>query len=121
MITNTDVIIIGAGLAGMIAACAAEAEGARVLLLDRSALGLGTNSALFERGLYRAHPGLFGRGVRGGHPPDRPGPEPEILGGAGGPGSAPGHRIPEILRSGNQDPLEIIFPSSPHLPAPSRE
>ncbi len=43
---KTDVIIIGAGLAGMIAACAAEAEGARVLLLDRSALGLGTNSAL---------------------------------------------------------------------------
>ena len=40
------VVIIGAGLAGMIAACAAEAEGARVLLLDRSALGLGTNSAL---------------------------------------------------------------------------
>ncbi len=43
---QADVIIIGAGLAGMIAACAAEAEGARVLLLDRSALGLGTNSAL---------------------------------------------------------------------------
>lgn len=43
---QTQVIIIGAGLAGMIAACAAEAEGARVLLLDRSALGLGTNSAL---------------------------------------------------------------------------
>jgi L-aspartate oxidase len=43
---QTDVIIIGAGLAGMIAACAAEAEGARVLLLDRSALGMGTNSAL---------------------------------------------------------------------------
>jgi L-aspartate oxidase len=41
-----DVLIIGAGLAGMIAACAAEAEGARVLLLDRSSLGLGTNSAL---------------------------------------------------------------------------
>ena len=43
---TSEVIIIGAGLAGMIAACAAEAEGARVLLLDRSALGLGTNSAL---------------------------------------------------------------------------
>ena len=41
-----NVIIIGAGLAGMIAAVAAEAEGARVLLLDRSALGMGTNSAL---------------------------------------------------------------------------
>jgi aspartate oxidase len=43
---TTEVIIIGAGLAGMIAACAAEAEGARVLLLDRSSLGVGTNSAL---------------------------------------------------------------------------
>jgi aspartate oxidase len=43
---TSEVIIIGAGLAGMIAACAAEAEGARVLLLDRSSLGLGTNSAL---------------------------------------------------------------------------
>ncbi len=43
---TTDVIIIGAGLAGMIAACAAEAEGAGVLLLDRSSLGVGTNSAL---------------------------------------------------------------------------
>ena len=43
---QAEVIIIGAGLAGMIAACAAEAEGARVLILDRSALGLGTNSAL---------------------------------------------------------------------------
>jgi succinate dehydrogenase/fumarate reductase flavoprotein subunit len=43
---QTDVIIIGAGLAGMMAACAAEAEGTRVLLLDRSSLGMGTNSAL---------------------------------------------------------------------------
>ena len=43
---KTHVIVIGAGLAGMIAALAAEAEGARVLLLDRSSLGMGTNSAL---------------------------------------------------------------------------
>jgi aspartate oxidase len=43
---TSEVIIIGAGLAGMIAALAAEAEGARVLLLDRSSLGMGTNSAL---------------------------------------------------------------------------
>jgi succinate dehydrogenase/fumarate reductase flavoprotein subunit len=43
---TTEVIVVGAGLAGMIAACAAEAEGARVLLLDRNALGMGTNSAL---------------------------------------------------------------------------
>src|SRR5512138_3672700 len=41
-----DVLIIGGGLAGMMAAWAARQEGARVLLLDRSSLGLGTNSAL---------------------------------------------------------------------------
>ena len=41
-----EVIIIGAGLAGMMAAWAAHQEGARVLLLDRSSLGMGTNSAL---------------------------------------------------------------------------
>ncbi|MFH0786357.1 MAG: FAD-dependent oxidoreductase [Pseudomonadota bacterium] len=41
-----DVIIIGAGLAGMIAAYAARDEGAEVLLIDRGAVGIGTNSAL---------------------------------------------------------------------------
>ena len=46
IVPQADVLIIGAGLAGMMAAWAAGQEGARVLLLDRSALGLGTNSAL---------------------------------------------------------------------------
>jgi fumarate reductase (CoM/CoB) subunit A len=41
-----DVIVIGAGLAGMMAAYNAQAEGARVLLLDRGGIGLGTNSAM---------------------------------------------------------------------------
>jgi len=41
-----DVIIIGAGLAGMMAAHTAQAEGARVLLLNRGGIGLGTNSAM---------------------------------------------------------------------------
>lgn len=43
---KTDVIIIGAGLAGMTAAYSAHGEGARVLLLDRGAIGTGTNSAM---------------------------------------------------------------------------
>ena len=41
-----DVIIIGAGLAGMVAAHAAQAEGVSVLLVDRSGIGIGTNSAM---------------------------------------------------------------------------
>ena len=41
-----DVIVIGGGCAGMIAALEAEANGAAVVLLDRGALGIGTNSAL---------------------------------------------------------------------------
>jgi succinate dehydrogenase/fumarate reductase flavoprotein subunit len=40
------VIIIGAGLAGMTAACAARKEGAEVILIDRGSVGLGTNTAL---------------------------------------------------------------------------
>lgn len=40
------VIVIGAGLAGIIAACAAHEEGAEVILIDRGSIGLGTNSAL---------------------------------------------------------------------------
>jgi succinate dehydrogenase/fumarate reductase flavoprotein subunit len=41
-----DVIVVGAGLAGMTAALAAEKAGADVILVDRGAIGLGTNSAL---------------------------------------------------------------------------
>ncbi len=41
-----DVIVIGAGLAGIVAAYAAQAEGAQVILIDRGSIGLGTNSAL---------------------------------------------------------------------------
>jgi succinate dehydrogenase/fumarate reductase flavoprotein subunit len=40
------VIIIGAGLAGLTAAYAAQAEGAEVLLIDKGPIGLGTNTAL---------------------------------------------------------------------------
>jgi len=41
-----EVIVIGAGLAGMVASLAAHAEGARVLLVDRGPIGIGTNSAM---------------------------------------------------------------------------
>ncbi len=43
---TADVIIIGAGLAGMTAAYSAHEEGARILLVDRGAIGTGTNSAM---------------------------------------------------------------------------
>jgi succinate dehydrogenase/fumarate reductase flavoprotein subunit len=46
MIESVDVIIIGGGLAGMVAADAACGQGARVLIVDRSTLGMGTNTAL---------------------------------------------------------------------------
>jgi succinate dehydrogenase/fumarate reductase flavoprotein subunit len=41
-----DVVIIGAGLAGIMAAVAASEAGASVLLVDRGGVGLGTNSAM---------------------------------------------------------------------------
>ncbi len=40
------VIIVGAGLAGMVAALAAEEEGADIILIDRGSVGTGTNTAL---------------------------------------------------------------------------
>ncbi len=40
------IIIIGAGLAGMVAALAAHEEGAEVIIVDRGSIGLGTNTAL---------------------------------------------------------------------------
>ncbi len=43
---ETDVVIIGGGLAGMTAALAARSQGARVLIVDRTELGLATNTAL---------------------------------------------------------------------------
>jgi len=46
-----EVIIIGGGLAGIMAAQAAESEGARVLLVDKGPVGRGTNTAL-ANGLF---------------------------------------------------------------------
>jgi len=41
-----DVIVIGAGLAGMVAALEARMEGADVVLISKGPLGIGSNSAL---------------------------------------------------------------------------
>jgi succinate dehydrogenase/fumarate reductase flavoprotein subunit len=43
---KNGVIVVGAGLAGMMAAIAASDEGAEVTLVDRGAIGLGTNTAM---------------------------------------------------------------------------
>jgi monoamine oxidase len=43
---SRQVIVIGAGLAGMSATLAAHGEGADVILMARGEIGLGTNSAM---------------------------------------------------------------------------
>lgn len=43
---KNHVVVVGAGLAGMVTAIAAHREGAHVTLIDRGSVGLGTNSAL---------------------------------------------------------------------------
>ena len=50
---KADVIVVGAGLAGMCAAISAQAEGAAVCVVDRSAVGTGTNSAI-SNGVFTA-------------------------------------------------------------------
>ena len=47
---QTDVIIIGAGFAGMVAAITAQGQGARVTLIDRSFIGVGNNTAMANGG-----------------------------------------------------------------------
>ncbi len=56
---SLPVVIIGAGLAGMTAAAAAAEAGARVLLLDRGGVGLGTNSAI-SNGFITATTSTYG-------------------------------------------------------------
>ncbi len=68
-----DVIVIGAGLAGMTAALAAKQNGAEVILVDRGPIGTGTNSALSNRVFSRAGIAGTGRGVRGVGGPNRQG------------------------------------------------
>jgi len=45
-VMKNKVIVIGGGLAGMVAALAAHKEGAETILIDRGSVGLGTNTAL---------------------------------------------------------------------------
>ena len=43
---STDILVIGSGLAGLLAALEAERSGLRVLLVGKFAIGMGTNSSL---------------------------------------------------------------------------
>jgi len=43
---QADVVVVGGGLAGLTAACSAHDRGARVILVDRFSIGLGTNTGL---------------------------------------------------------------------------
>jgi len=45
---QADVIIVGSGLAGSVAALAAAAKGAKVILVDRGPIGLGSNTAMAD-------------------------------------------------------------------------
>ena len=53
---DVDVIVIGAGCAWMIAAFEAETEGAKVVIIDRGPIGIGSNSSLAGGGF--AYPTL---------------------------------------------------------------
>jgi glycine/D-amino acid oxidase-like deaminating enzyme len=65
-----DVIVIGAGLAGMVAALEAYIQGSKVVLITKGPLGLGSNSALSgarfagsnPRYLSRTHQRYFKQG-----------------------------------------------------------
>lgn len=57
---SQPVVIIGAGLAGMTAALAAALGGARVICLDRGAVGMGTNSAI-SNGFLTGPTSSYGR------------------------------------------------------------
>lgn len=43
---STKVLVIGGGLAGMVAAIAATEEGEDTTIIDRGSIGTGTNTAL---------------------------------------------------------------------------
>src|SRR3954464_10638031 len=61
MRTETDVLVIGSGAAGMYAAIEAARAGCRVLLIDRSLIGRGGATVMAQR---------TGAGARGAEAPD---------------------------------------------------
>ena len=58
---SCDVLVIGAGLAGSAAALVAARAGARVILIDRSASGIGLPSSLRVRNVRGAYSSCSGR------------------------------------------------------------
>ena len=73
-----DVIVVGAGLAGMVAGYTAHEKGARVLIIDRGAIGTGTNSIIangvfsgpsegYEPDEYVRETIKIGKGINNGH------------------------------------------------------
>ena len=58
---STDILVIGSGLAGIIAALEAEKSGLRVLLIGKFAIGAGTNTSL-ANGAFTAENSRWSRG-----------------------------------------------------------
>jgi succinate dehydrogenase/fumarate reductase flavoprotein subunit len=57
---TTDILVIGSGLAGLLAALEAERAGLRVLIVGKFAIGLGTNTSL-ANGAFTASNSLFSK------------------------------------------------------------
>jgi len=57
---TTDILVIGSGLAGLLAALEAERTGLRVLIVGKFAIGVGTNSSL-ANGAFTASNSLFSK------------------------------------------------------------
>ena len=57
-VLSTDVLVIGSGLAGVVAALEAERSGLQTALLGKFAIGMGTNSSIANGGFTVAHSGF---------------------------------------------------------------
>ena len=60
---ETDVLVVGTGLAGLRAAIEARRCGQRVLLVDKSLIGINNNTALAGGGFKAALPGFLDTSV----------------------------------------------------------